>query len=97
MLFSRRRLLLSAPAIVVAVLAAWLAWRVRAPVTPNRPAYGRRAEVTAYAVNVPKSEHLPADLGTRMIKNDFDWAAKNQARVIAEWRKRYDAKTEAKK
>lgn len=60
-------------------------------------AYGRRAEVTAYAVNVPRSEHLPADLVAKMIKNDFDWAAKNQTRVIAEWRKRYDAKTEPKK
>ena len=60
-------------------------------------AYGRRAEVTAFEVKVPKSEHLPADLPQRMIKNDFDWAAKNQQRVIAEWRKRYDAKTEAKK
>ena len=60
-------------------------------------AYGRRAEVTAYEVKVPKSEHLPADLAQRMIKNDFAWAAKNQQRVIAEWRKRYDAKTEAKK
>ncbi len=60
-------------------------------------AYGRRAEVTAIPVDVPKSPHLPADLATKMIKNDFDWAAKNQARVIAEWRKRYDAKSEAKK
>ena len=60
-------------------------------------AYGRRAEVTAYEVKVPKSEHLPADLAQRMIKNDFAWAAKNQQRVIAEWRKRYDAKTEPKK
>ena len=60
-------------------------------------AYGRRAEVTAYEVKVPKSEHLPADLVNRMIKNDFDGAAKNQPRLIAEWRKRYDAKTEAKK
>jgi len=60
-------------------------------------AYGRRAEVTAFEVKVQKSEHLPADLPQRMIKNDFEWAAKNQQRVIAEWRKRYDVKTEPKR
>ena len=60
-------------------------------------AYARRAEVTAYPVDIPKAEHLPPDLTDKMIKNDFAWAAKNQSRIIAEWRKRYDAKTEPKK
>jgi iron(III) transport system substrate-binding protein len=32
-----------------------------------------------------------------MIKVDFNWIAKEQARVVAEWRKRYDAKSEPKK
>jgi hypothetical protein len=28
---------------------------------------------------------------------DFDWVAKEQSRVVAEWRKRYDNKSEPKK
>ena len=32
-----------------------------------------------------------------MINNDFVWAAKNKGRIVAEWRKRYDGKTEPKK
>lgn len=33
----------------------------------------------------------------RFIKNDFAWAADNRIRILDEWRKRYDAKTEPKK
>ena len=29
--------------------------------------------------------------------NDFAWAAKNRDRILAEWSKRYDAKSEPKK
>jgi iron(III) transport system substrate-binding protein len=32
-----------------------------------------------------------------MIKNDFAWASANQPTILAEWRKRYDGKSEAKK
>ena len=41
--------------------------------------------------------NLPADLTKRMIKNDFTWAATNRDRIIAEWTKRYDGKSEPKK
>lgn len=41
--------------------------------------------------------NLPADLSKRLIKNDFVWAATNRDRIIAEWTKRYDGKSEAKK
>jgi hypothetical protein len=34
---------------------------------------------------------------SRMIKNDFAWASANQPMILAEWRKRYDSKTEVKK
>lgn len=33
----------------------------------------------------------------KMIKNDFAWAAMELPRIVAEWRKRYDSKTEPKK
>ncbi|WP_263263869.1 putative 2-aminoethylphosphonate ABC transporter substrate-binding protein [Pseudomonas sp. RIT-PI-S] len=37
---------------------------------------------------------LPADYEQRLMKNDFAWASGNRARVLAEWRKRYDGKSE---
>ena len=40
--------------------------------------------------------NFPADIEKKMIKNDFEWAAKNRERVLAEWSKRYDGKSEAK-
>lgn len=39
---------------------------------------------------------LPADFSKLLIKNDFAWAAKNRDRILDEWRKRYDAKSEPK-
>lgn len=41
--------------------------------------------------------NLPTDLASRMIKNDFVWAATQRDRIIAEWTKRYDSKSEPKK
>ena len=36
-------------------------------------------------------------VGDKMIKNDFAWAGANKARIVKEWTKRYDAKSEPKK
>ena len=41
-------------------------------------------------------EHIPANLVASFIKNDFEWAASNRARILDEWTKRYDAKSEPK-
>jgi len=41
--------------------------------------------------------NLPADLAKRMIKNDFVWAATARDRILAEWSRRYDGKSEPKK
>ncbi|MNR29372.1 hypothetical protein D3C85_1467540 [compost metagenome] len=41
----------------------------------------------------PQTE-LPADYEQRLIKNDFVWASKNRDTILAEWRKRYDGKSE---
>lgn len=40
-------------------------------------------------------EELPADYEQRLIKNDFNWASENRDAVLAEWRKRYDGKSES--
>ena len=60
-------------------------------------AYGARYEVTALPVTVKKPEHFPTEVEKKLIKNDFAWAAKEQTRILAEWRKRYDSKAEPRK
>jgi iron(III) transport system substrate-binding protein len=42
-------------------------------------------------------EFLPANLFAHLVKNDFEWAASNRKRILDEWSKRYDAKSEPKK
>src|SRR5258706_3400599 len=42
----------------------------------------------------PALANIPADLERRLVKNDFAWAAKNRDKILAEWQKRYAAKTE---
>ena len=42
----------------------------------------------------PSLAYLPADLDKKLIKNDFAFAAKNRDAILAEWQKRYAAKTE---
>lgn len=64
---------------------------------PAMEAYGSRYEVTALPVTVKKPENFPAEVNEKLIKNDFAWAAKEQPRIIAEWRRRYDGKSEPRK
>jgi len=41
-------------------------------------------------------EHLPEDLESRLIDNDFAWAATNREAILKEWQARYDSKSEPK-
>ncbi len=41
-------------------------------------------------------EHFPAEVATKMIDNDFAWAAKNSKRILKEWQTRYDSKSDPK-
>lgn len=40
--------------------------------------------------------NFPADVEAKMIDNDFEWAAANRERILAEWSRRYDGKAEKK-
>ena len=40
--------------------------------------------------------NVPADYATRLVKNDFSWAAKNRDRILTEWSKRYESKAAPK-
>ena len=43
-----------------------------------------------------RSDQVPGDIEAMLIKNDFAWAAANRERILAEWSKRYDGKSEPK-
>jgi iron(III) transport system substrate-binding protein len=43
-----------------------------------------------------KLENIQGDVEQMLAKNDFQWAAANRDRILAEWTKRYDGKSEAK-
>ena len=41
-------------------------------------------------------ENFPDDIVEKMIVNDFAWAAANRMRLLAEWQRRYDSKSDPK-
>ena len=45
----------------------------------------------------PSRANYPADGEKLLVKNDFEWVAKNRDRILAEWTKRYDGKSAPKK
>ena len=54
---------------------------------------------TAYAVVGYKDlakpvKHFPPETLERLIENDFEFAANNRKRILAEWQKRYDSKSD---
>ncbi|HUP30720.1 MAG TPA: putative 2-aminoethylphosphonate ABC transporter substrate-binding protein [Usitatibacter sp.] len=57
-------------------------------------AYSKNFAIVAHPAVKPTLPHIPADLESRLIKNDFAFAAKNRDRILAEWQKRYAAKSE---
>ena len=40
--------------------------------------------------------NVPADYASRLVKNDFAWAANNRDKILAEWSKRYESKAAPK-
>ncbi len=59
--------------------------------------YGKNFAITAQPGVAAPLANVPADYEKRLVKMDFKSAADNRARVLAEWSKRYDAKSEPKK
>jgi len=58
--------------------------------------YSKNFAVLAMPGIAKPLEFVPADYEKRLVKNDFAWSAKNRDKIIAEWLKRYDAKSEPK-
>jgi iron(III) transport system substrate-binding protein len=66
----------------------------------SRPAmelYAKNYAIVAVPGVAQPLPNLPADYEKRLVKNDFAWAANNREKILAEWTKRYDVKSEPKK
>jgi iron(III) transport system substrate-binding protein len=59
--------------------------------------YGKNFAITAQPGVAPKLPNIPADYEQRLVKLDFNESAASRERVLAEWTKRYDVKSEQKK
>jgi len=60
--------------------------------------YAKNFPITAVKTDVPVPAGYPEDPIKQLYpKNDFKWAAANRDAILAEWTKRYDSKSEAKK
>lgn len=57
-------------------------------------AFAKNFAIVAHPDVKPALAHLPPDLEKKLIKNDFAFAARNRDKILAEWQKRYAAKSE---
>ena len=58
--------------------------------------YAKNFAVVAVPALSQPLENVPKDFANRLAKNDFEWAAKNRERILAEWSKRYESKAAPK-
>ena len=56
--------------------------------------YGKNFAITAQPGVAAPLANVPKDYEARLVKMDFNWAAENRERILDEWTKRYNAKTE---
>src|SRR6187402_792227 len=56
--------------------------------------YGKNFAITAQPGVAAPLANVPKDYEARLVKMDFGWAAENRERILAEWTKRYNSKTE---
>ncbi len=58
--------------------------------------YNEGYAVVAIPALAKPVEHFPDGILEAMIDNNFEWAAQNRKRILSEWQKRYDSKSEPK-
>lgn len=63
---------------------------------PANKLYADNFAVVAIPGIQAKLENIQGDVEQMLAKNDFQWAAANRDRVLAEWTRRYDGKSEKK-
>jgi len=59
--------------------------------------YGKNFAITAQPGVAAPLANVPADYESRLVEMDFGVAAANRERILAEWNRRYSAKSEPKK
>ena len=59
--------------------------------------YGKTYALVAHKEVKADPKNYPDDMESKLVKNDFGWMGKERGRILAEWSKRYDAKSEPKK
>jgi len=59
--------------------------------------YAKVYPIVATDIAVQAPTGWPADPTTVLIKNDLQWVAKNRQRILDEWTRRYDGKSQPKK
>jgi iron(III) transport system substrate-binding protein len=59
--------------------------------------YGKNFAITAQPGVAAPLPNVPKDYESRLVKMDFNWAADNRERILEEWTRRYNAKSEPKK
>ena len=59
--------------------------------------YQKNFAIVAHTAVHKPNPLMPANYEQMLVKNDFGWAAKNRDKILTEWSKRYDAKSEPKK
>jgi len=58
--------------------------------------YEKNFAIVAMPGIAKPNPHIPADYEKRLVKQDLRWSAANRDRILAEWTRRYDAKSEPK-
>jgi len=58
--------------------------------------YQKNFAIVAHTAVHKPNPAMPVNYEKMLVKNDFAWSAKNRDAILAEWAKRYSAKTEAK-
>ena len=78
---------------ISAAARTFLDWAISLPAMKE---YAKSYALTSIPTGDPIPEGYPKEPLKQLIKNDFNWAAMNRARILAEWTKRYDGKSEPK-
>jgi iron(III) transport system substrate-binding protein len=71
----------------------FLDWAISSDVMEK---YAQSFSITSVKTSVALPEGFPADPEKQLAENDLNWAANNRDRILEEWTKRYDAKSEPK-
>ena len=59
--------------------------------------YSKTYALVAHKEVKAEPKNYPAGMEAKLVKNDFGWMGKERGRILAEWTKRYDSKSDPKK